>query len=418
MGVSGVKEYFNEELRYFNFIEKEARQVLTQLNFEEFRPPILEEETTFYRSLGEGSDIVVNKEMFYVDDREDKIVLRPEFTAQVAKTYVKHGFAKKAPLWKLFYIGPCFRKERPQKGRFREFYQLGIEILGNKNLLYSFEIFLALKLIFTRLGIKNYILNINSIGCFNKCRQQYLDYLTTEIKTRLDRVCDICQKRFLKNPLRILDCKNPQCRELLKTQLKDISFFLCDECRKDKEILFDLLSKNGIEFKESPFLVRGFDYYTGIVFEYTSEKLGAQNAFCSGGRYDNLLKEFGEEGVEGGVGCALGMERTILLLQEEGIVPVTSKNIKIYIAFDDSLLIHKYINLVEKLITNGFSVFSDYSKPSLKAHFKKAEGVNADYVIIIGEKEDKNNIFGVKNLKTSIQEEVNQSEIIEYFNKK
>ncbi len=418
MGVRGVKEYFSEELEYFNLIEKEAREVLNHLGFEEFKPPILEEESTFIKGSGESSDIVVNKEMFYVDDYESKIVLRPEFTPKVARTYIEQGFSKKSPLWKLFYIGPCFRKERPQKGRLREFWQLGIETLGDKNVMYSFEIFLALKLILSRLGIKNYNLNINSIGCFERCRKDYLDYLKKEVEKRLDKMCDVCKTRFMRNPLRILDCKNSSCRELLKNELRSISSFLCDTCRKDKEITFDLLSKNSISYKEEPFLVRGFDYYTGIVFEYTHNRLGAQDAFCGGGKYDDLLKEFGEENIEGGVGCALGIERTILILQEEKIKSDNrKKSPKIYIAFTNDKFISKYSYLLEQLVNSGCSVFSDYSKPSLKAHLKRAQSASSDYVIIIGENEDTNNIFSVKNLKTGKQEEIKRNEIINYFNK-
>lgn len=419
MGVRGVKEYFSEELKYFNFIEKEARQILNQLGFEEFKPPILEEESTFIKGSGESSDIIINKEMFYVDDYDSKIVLRPEFTPKVARTYIEHGFSKKSPLWKLFYIGPCFRKERPQKGRFREFWQLGIETLGDKNIMYSFEIFLALKLILSRLGIKNYNLNINSIGCFEKCRKDYLDYLKKELEKRLDKICLICKTRFIRNPLRILDCKNPSCKELLKSELKNISSFLCDNCKKDKEIIYELLSKNSIGFKEEPFLVRGFDYYTGIVFEYTHDKLGAQDAFCGGGKYDNLLKEFGEENTKGGVGCALGIERMILILQEEKIkLDDNEKKPKIYLAFTDGKLISKYSYLLEQLVNSGYTVFSDYSKPSLKAHFKKAASANSRYVIIICENENSKGIFSIKDLKTGEQEEVKQSEIINYFNKR
>lgn len=416
MAVRGVKEYFSDELRYFNIIEKVAREVLVQLDFEEFRPPILEEEKTFYKSLGEGSDIVVNKEMFYVEGSEGTIVLRPEFTAQVARVYVEQGFAKKSPVWKLFYMGPCFRKERPQKGRFREFYQLGIEILGDKNIAYCFEILLALKLIYSKVGIKDYQLNINSIGCFEKCRKNYLDYLAEELHKRLDKVCPICQKRFAKNPLRILDCKNPSCKELLQNELRNISSFLCSACNEDKQILFNLLSRNNINFKEMPFLVRGFDYYTGIVFEYTSNKLGAQDAFCSGGKYDNLLKDFGEKTAEGGVGCALGMERTALILQQEGIaIPHTRQNLKIYIACTSSELTNRYLYLIEKLVAGGFCVVSYYSKPSIKAHLKRAESINSDYVVIIGEEEDKSNTFSIKNLRTAQQEKINQGEILTYF---
>lgn len=416
MAVRGVKEYFSEELRYFNLIEKEARQILTQMGFEEFKPPVLEEENTFVKGSGESSDIIVNKEMFYVDDYESRIVLRPEFTPKVARTYIEEGFSKKSPLWKLFYIGPCFRKERPQKGRFREFWQLGIETLGDKNIMYSFEIFLALKLILSKLGIKNYNLNISSIGCFEKCRNDYLNYLRKELEVRLDKMCPVCKTRFVRNPLRILDCKNPPCKELLKNELKNIASFLCDDCKKDKEITFELLSKNSISFKEEPFLVRGFDYYTGIVFEYTHNKLGAQDAFCGGGRYDNLLQKFGEKNAEGGVGCALGIERIILILQEEEIkLDSSEKKPKIYIAFTDDKFISKYSYLLEQLINKGFNVFSDYSKPSLKSHLKRSEGVGSDHVIIIGDIEDSKGVFSIKNLKTGKQEEVKQVELINYL---
>ncbi len=416
MGVKGVKEYFQDDLTYFHMIENSCIQILSQLGYEEFKPPILEYENTFNRGLGKGSDIIVNKEMFYLADEEKKIVLRPEFTPLVAKTYVEKGFAKNNPVWKLFYIGPCFRKERPQKGRLREFHQAGIEIIGDKNILYTLELFLALKLIFSKLGIENYTLNINSLGCPQNCRKKYLEYLKKELENKLINLCDVCKTRFKKNPLRILDCKVSICKDFIRQQLKPISTFLCQECENVKAELFDLLKKNNIFYIENEYLVRGFDYYTGIVFEYTHPSLGGQDAFCGGGRYDNLLHEFSEDQPEGAVGCGLGIERTILILKQANLPTATKSKKKVYIAFTNIELMKKNFYLTEKLLNNGFEVFSDYSKPSLKAHLKKAESIKADYTIILGDEEIKDNKILCKRMSDSHQIKCNLEEVVKYLN--
>jgi histidyl-tRNA synthetase len=418
MTIRGVKEYFEEDLKFFYFIEKEARNILWRLGYEEFNPPILSEASTFTQTLGQASDIVVNKEMFYIADTEEKIVLRPEFTASVAKAYVQFGFEIKKPLWKLFYVGPCFRKERPQKGRLREFYQLGIEILGDTNIMFTYELLLVMKLLFSTLGIKDYQLNINSIGCFEKCRGRYIQYLKENVLDKINEVCQLCKTRIEKNPLRILDCKNQKCQEFFTSKLKPINQFLCLDCNKDKETLFELLQQNNIPYLDSPFLVRGFDYYTGIVFEYTHKNLGAQSAFCSGGRYDNLLKNFGAKNAKGAVGCALGIERTILILKQLNLNPNIKEDYskKVYLAFTSFQLSKKYAYLLEKLLLSNFYVFSDYSKPSLKAHLKRAESLGVDTVIIIGESEDESKLISIKDFKTGQQIQVPQEKLIEYLN--
>lgn len=411
MGVKGVKEYFEKDLRYFYFIEDNIREVVGKLGYEEFRPSILAEESTFYRGMGEGSDIVVNKEMFYISDEEKKIVLRPEFTPLVAKTYVERGFAKTNPLWKLFYIGPCFRRERPQKGRLREFHQAGIEIVGDKNIVFTFELLLALKIIFSKLCIDNYTLSINSLGCFKKCRGNYLDYLKKELANKISNLCGICQERLKRNPLRILDCKKPVCKELLRKEIKPIRDFLCHDCNKDKSTLFNLLKENGISYIENEYLVRGFDYYTGIVFEYTHPTLGSQDAFCGGGRYDNLLNMFGENQPEGAVGCGLGIERTILILQQLKVNIERKSKPMVYIAFSDIELLKKNSELIEKLLNNDFCTFSDYSKSSLKAHLRRAENVGADYTIILLQEDKKEKII-CRRMRDGYQVECTLTEVI------
>ena len=395
----GTEDIFPDNIERWNRIINTARDVFKIYNFREIIVPIMEYTEVFSRGLGEATDIV-SKEMFTFEDRGGRsLTLRPEGTASVVRAYSENGDYNRLSSVKFFYTGPMFRAERPQKGRLRQFNQLGAEIFGSGDAYHDYEIISMINAIARRCNIKSYSILLNSIGC-EKCRDVYLKDLKEYYIAREQRLCKDCQTRLHKNTLRLLDCKNDSCREI-KNGAPLITNYLDNECAAHYEALKSYLKSASIEFKETPYLVRGLDYYTRTTFEFVSDSLGAQNAFAAGGRYDNLVEQFHGKSVPA-IGFAAGIERMLLLsADEDGIAELDA-----FIIHTGGATLEKAVSIAKDLRELGVSVDLDPVSKGFKSQFKRAERENARYCVIIGEDELANNSAGLKNQKTGEQTNV------------
>jgi histidyl-tRNA synthetase len=405
----GIEDIFPDRGVKWNFILDTARRVFGIYNFKELIAPVMEFTEVFTRSIGDDTDIVA-KEMFTFEDRGGRsLTLRPEGTAGVVRAYVENGEYNRLSLCKFFYIGQMFRAEKPQRGRLRQFNQLGAEIFGSSDPYYDFEIISVADTIAKSAGVKNYSVLLNSIGC-RKCRPGYIDKLKEYYTGNLNKLCDDCKKRLNTNPLRLLDCKNENCKAL-KQDAPIISSSICSECSEHFMKVKSYLDKSHIKYKIDNHLVRGLDYYTRTTFEFTAENLGSQNAFAGGGRYDYLVEQFGGKHTPA-VGFAAGIERLFLLIENEKI---ENAGIDAFIIHTGGETLDRSIELVLDLRKNGISADIDPDVKSFKAQFKKAEREKASYVIIIGQDELATGNVTVKNQKTGDQQRVSNDSLIRFF---
>ncbi len=392
----GTKDILPQESYKWQFIEKTAREVATAFNIKEIRTPTFEHTEVFLRGVGEGTDIV-NKEMYTFNDKGDRsITLKPEGTAGVARAFVENGLFNTSLPVKMFYITPCFRYERPQAGRMREFHQFGIELLGSTNASIDAEAIIMAKTFFNKLNVKGLELFINSIGCKN-CRSKYHEALKDYLKENKEKLCPLCQERFEKNPMRILDCKNSDCKEITKNAPKILDY-ICEDCSSHFNQVKKFLEIAGVEYTVDANIVRGLDYYTKTVFEFVSTNIGAQGTVCGGGRYDSLVSELGGNDVSG-IGFALGIERLLLLMENTG-VEIPNENITdIYIASMGEQGKLKAFELANALRIKGVKVDIDHLERGIKAQFKYADKIKAKFVAVIGENEIANGEIKVKNMQ-------------------
>ena len=391
----GTKDILPQESYKWQYVEKIAREVANLFNFSEIRTPTFEHTEVFLRGVGETTDIV-NKEMYtFLDKGGRSITLKPEGTAGVARAFVENGMASSALPSKLFYITQCFRYERPQAGRLREFHQFGVEFLGSHQPNADAETILLAKEFLDRLKIQNITLYINSIGC-KKCRAIYQQALKDYLKAQHENLCDLCKDRLEKNPLRVLDCKNPQCAKI-NADAPVILDYICDECKEHFEKVKELLTSAGIEYKINPRIVRGLDYYTKTVFEFVSENIGAQGTVCGGGRYDGLISE-------------LGMENT-------GVQIPKNNNVKVYIAYMGEQAEKKAFLLVDKMRKINVSCETDHMARGIKAQFKYADKIGANFVAVIGDNEIEKGVIKVKNMIDGSDCEIEENNFIPYIEK-
>lgn len=395
--VRGMQDLFNEQADKYNLVVNTARQVSETYNFHEIITPIVEESNLFERSVGDGSDIVM-KELYKFEDRGGNLLaLRPEFTAGVARSFLNNSELNQLLPQKLFSYGPLFRYDRPQKGRYRQLNQINFEYIGNKEYIADVEIIYLFYTVLQKLGLKNITLEINSLGS-NECKKKYESALKEYFTKFKDKLSEDSKVRLEKNPLRILDSKE-ECDKLLVKDAPKISEFYTEEEKEFYSNILKTLDKLGVSYFSNPLLVRGLDYYTSTVFEYTTTDLGTQSSVGGGGRYDNLIGEIGNEDVPS-VGCAGGIERLMLLINKEikkekeliAIIPI-SENENDYC-----------IDLATKLRNQGKNIELIYSG-KFKKKMEKMNKCNADYAIIVGEDEVKSGKLKIKNLKTSQEEE-------------
>ncbi len=408
--LKGIQDILPPDIHIWQKVESTAREIFQRFGFHEIRIPIIESTDIFIRSIGETTDIV-EKEMYTFPDKAGRsITMRPEGTAPAVRCYVEHHLYNLPSPQKFFYSGPMFRYERPQKGRFRQFYQIGVEAFGVLQPSMDAEIIAMLRNLLEGIGLKEVNFELNSIGC-EKCRPDFRNALLDFFKNRLSDFCPDCQRRYELNPLRILDCKVDRCIEL-RQGAPLVTDHLCSECREHFGELIFRLQTLEIPYALNPNLVRGLDYYTRTAFEVTSEHLGAQKAVAAGGRYDRLVEEFGGPSTPA-IGFALGMERIVTLLKENWTEEHPAPTVFIATIGREAEI--EGFRIAEDIRAAGFWVEPNYGGASLKSQLRKADRIGAEFAFIIGENELKAGKVQWKNLKKSEQGEVEIKNILSFL---
>lgn len=408
-GPRGTKDILPETSGHWRHIEETARKICRAYSYSEIRTPVFEHTELFLRGIGETTDIV-EKEMYtFVDRGERSITLRPENTAAVVRAYLEHKLYTGPQPVKLYYLGPMFRYDRPQAGRYRQFHQFGIEAIGAAGPAIDAEIILLAVEYLRQLGLNDLSLYINSVGC-PQCRPLYREKLQAFLREKLSLLCTDCQSRFDRNPMRVLDCKNTSCSSLTKDapQMADC---LCVECGSHFKGLQEFLTAAGVSYDLNPRLVRGLDYYTKTAFEIQYAPLGAQSAVCGGGRYDGLIAECGGQPTPG-IGFAIGLERVLLALEKQNGLPAAIGNIDVFIAPLGTQTQTTGFALLQSLRSSGLSCDMDYMNRSLKAQLKYANKYPARYVAIIGDEEAAQGKVMLKDMQTGEQQLLEQGAVI------
>ena len=410
--IRGFNDILPDEIGKWQFVEKIAREVFEGFGFSEIRIPILERTELFSRGIGEATDIV-EKEMYTFTDRSgNSLTLRPEATASVARAYLEHQLYTFDPVAKLYCIGPMFRYERPQKGRYRQFYQIDAEVFGVENPMVDAEVIVMLVRFLRRVGLEKLELQLNTLGDRN-CRPRYREELKKFLMNKSFQLCEDCQRRLQTNPLRIFDCKVETCQEAIADAPK-VSDFVCSECQKHFDKVKEYLEMAGLEYILNPRMVRGLDYYTRTAFEVVSYQLGSQNAVTGGGRYDNLFQEIG--GLEiPGIGFAVGMERLVSLLPKDKVF-VSYPHL--FIAALGEEPFKEAYRMINQLHLDGIRAELDYEGKSLKSQMRRADKLKARYVLILGEDELKRGKAALRNMETKSQEEISIDKLSEILKSK
>jgi histidyl-tRNA synthetase len=404
--IRGFKDILPTETEKWQFIEKAAREVFETFGFSEIKIPILEKTELFSRTIGEATDIV-EKEMYTFRDRSgDSLTLRPEATASMARAYLEHNLYTRDPVAKLYFIGPMFRHERPQKGRYRQFYQIDVEIFGVPHPMADAEVMVMLMEFFKRISLENVELQINTLGC-EDCRPQYREELTQFLAKNVSKLCADCKRRLETNPLRILDCKVETCREVIAGAPLVIDF-ICHQCADHFERVQTCLEIANTPFVINPGMVRGLDYYTRTVFEAVNEGLGEQKAVTAGGRYDHLMRDIGGPDIPG-IGFAMGIERIALLTKQR---EESTSSPELFIAALGDRAQLKAFELANQLHLEGIKADIDYEGRSLKAQMRRANKLSSRYVVILGEEELKTGMAILRDMRKKSQEKIPLSNTI------
>ena len=399
----GTKDVLPAESYKWQFVEDAARQTAARFNIREIRTPVFEHTELFLRGVGETTD-VVTKEMYTFEDKGGRsITLKPEGTAGAARMFIENGLANSPLPLKAYYIAPCYRYERPQAGRLREFHQFGIEVFGASSPEADAEVIFAASTFLKKLGIKDIRLEINSIGC-KSCRAEYNRALKEYFRPHLGEMCATCNERFEKNPLRMIDCKEEKCKAITAGAPKMLDY-LCPDCRAHFEKVKCLLDSLGVEYTVNPDIVRGLDYYTRTVFEFVSTSIGAQGTVCGGGRYDGLVSELGGGNVPA-IGFAAGLERLLLLMENTGVPFPAAAVPEVYVAGMDDATRAKAFAIVNDLRARGVSAECDLMSRSVKAQFKYADKLGAKYVAVIGGSELERGTVNLKKMADGTVSEV------------
>jgi histidyl-tRNA synthetase len=396
--IKGIKDILPQETPIWNHFESTARKIFGLFGFREIRVPIIEKTELFKRGIGETTDIV-EKEMYTFHDRDDELItLRPEATAGVIRAYIEHNMQAHEQITKLFTIGPMFRRERPQKGRFRQFHQINVELFGEDRPQADAEIIFMLAYFLKSTGITNFSLEINSLGC-RKCRPAFSRAVVAHLQGSEQSLCLNCQRRIKTNPLRVFDCKTETCQDIISHAPKILDY-LCNECEQHFADVKSSLADLGISYQINPKMVRGLDYYIRTAFEVTSGTLGAQNAIAGGGRYDGLVSFLGGPEVAG-IGFAAGMERLVACLEQKNDRPIKTD---VYIAALGATALKKAFLLTNKLREAGISAEMNYSDKSLKSQMKRADKLNSSFTLILGDEEIEKNSVKLRDMNSKKQE--------------
>ncbi|MDE5984079.1 MAG: histidine--tRNA ligase [Eubacterium sp.] len=401
--IKGTKDVLPKDVHKNQYIEATALDVAEKFGYKEIRTPVFEHTELFQRGVGDTTD-VVQKEMYTFDDKGGRsITLRPEGTAGAVRSYLENGLCNEALPQKVCYVGPCFRYEKPQAGRLREFHQFGVECFGTASPLADAELIALGKSIFDTLEVKDLSLEINSIGC-PTCRAEYHKALKEYFSSRMDELCDTCRDRLDRNPMRILDCKSPVCSEIAKDAPVVIDY-LCDECKEHFEKVQQYLKAMNIDFTINPKIVRGLDYYTKTVFEFISNSIGSQGTVAGGGRYDGLVDELGGQKTPS-LGFAMGLERLMLLMEAQN-TPFPEANVPdlFVVALGDKATL-KAVEIVKDMRAEGFGALMDLNQRSVRAQMKYADKLGAKFNIVIGDNEVETGVAKLKNMTSGEETEI------------
>lgn len=410
--IKGTKDVLPSEVYKNQYIEATVLGVAEQFGYKEIRTPVFEHTELFQRGVGDTTD-VVQKEMYTFDDKGGRsITLRPEGTAGAVRSYLENGLCNEALPQKVCYLTSCYRYEKPQAGRLREFHQFGVECFGTASPLADAEIIALAKNVFDNLGVTDLSLEINSIGC-PTCRAEYHKALKEYFESRKDELCDTCKDRLERNPMRILDCKSPVCSEISKGAPVVIDY-LCDECSEHFEKVQQYLKAQNIEYKINPKIVRGLDYYTKTVFEFVSSSIGAQGTVCGGGRYDGLVEELGGQPTAS-LGFGMGLERLMLLMDAQGCpYPEEDKADLFIVALGDKATL-KALEISKDMRSEGFSCLIDLNQRSLRAQMKYANKLGAKFNLVIGDNEVESGIAKLKDMSTGEETEIELTTFVNGF---
>ena len=406
----GTRDIFPPEIQKWQFLENAIHAYYQKFLYREIRTPIFEHSELFSRGIGSETE-VVQKEMYTFTDKSDRsLTLRPENTASVVRAAIENNlFETLAPL-RFYYIGPMFRYDKPQKGRYRQFQQFGVEVFADDTPQVDAEVIFSAVDFLKKLLIADIQLELNSVGC-PQCRPSYLEVLRKAARAEESRLCADCRRKIDGNPLRIFDCKQHACTEITR-RFPVIGDHLCAECRDHFAAVRKTLSWMNVSFQLNPRLVRGLDYYTKTAFEVTSGQLGAQNALLGGGRYNNLIKELGGPDMAG-IGFAAGMERIILHLENLALPKAKS----LFVAYGDSQWLAHAVQLAQVLREEGYPVYVDYQGKNLKKQFKKADKIAAAFTLVLAEDEIKSGSVSVKNMASQEQIKISLKDLNEWLKK-
>lgn len=410
--IKGTKDVLPNESYKNQYIEATCLGVAENFGYKEMRTPVFEHTELFQRGVGDTTD-VVQKEMYTFDDKGGRsITLRPEGTAGAARAFLENGLSNEALPQKICYLTSCYRYEKPQAGRLREFHQFGIECFGATSPLADAEMISLAKQIFDELGVKDLHLELNSIGC-PECRAEYHKALKEYFSQYKDKLCDTCNDRLERNPMRILDCKSPVCSEIAKGA-PIVLDYLCDECREHFKKVKSYLDAANIEYIVNPQIVRGLDYYTKTVFEFVSDAIGSQGTVCGGGRYDGLLEELGGQHTPS-LGFAMGLERLQLVMEAQGCnFPEPSRPDLFIVAMGEKATL-KAVEIAKDMRDEGFSVVYDLNGRSLRAQMKYADKLGAKFNVVIGDNEVENKVVSLKDMATGESSEINLDTFVNGF---
>lgn len=408
--IKGTQDTLPSESYKIQFVEQSVLEIAKNYGYKEIRVPVFEHTELFQRGVGDTTD-VVQKEMYTFEDKGGRsITLRPEGTAGVVRSYIEHGLFNEAQPQKVCYLISCYRYEKPQAGRLREFHQFGCECFGTASPAADAELISLVNDIFAFLDVKNLKIQINSIGC-PECRKNYHKALQEYFESRKDELCGTCLGRLERNPMRILDCKSPVCSDIAKDAPK-VTDYLCDECDEHFKKVQQYLDAMNIPYEVNPSIVRGLDYYTKTVFEFVSTEIGAQGTVCGGGRYDGLVEEIGGNHTPA-LGFAMGMERLLMLMQAQGIEFPPEAKCDLYIASMGENATLKASQIAADVRGNGMHAQFDIVGRSVKAQMKYANKIGAAYTVVLGDSEIEAGVAKVKNMADGSETEMNIDDIAE-----
>ena len=407
-GIKGINDILPEDVGKWQWVESVARRIFSNFGFQEIRIPLLEKTELFARSIGESTDIV-EKEMYTFPDRNGQLLtLRPEATASVVRAFIQHKLHLNPTMRKFYTIGPMFRHERPQKGRYRQFHQINAEVFAMDDPMVDAEVIYMLLVFLDELNIPDVTLHINSMGCPD-CRQPFRNSLTEYLGRVSDKLCSDCKRRRLTNPLRIFDCKVESCKQLV-SEAPVLLDYLCDDCLSNFESVKEHLNSLEIGYTIDPHMVRGLDYYNRTTFEAITPHLGAQNAVGGGGRYDGLMEALGGPDLPA-TGFAIGMERLILLLDEK--IKTEKDSNRLFLACLGDECQRRGFQIAQQLRLRNIFVEMDYESRSLKAQMRRADKLGATHVLILGDDELAKGVATLRNMEASTQEEIPLKDIVE-----